>query len=112
MPRTTLPHRSRHDTAAQIAAQFRYARFTPERYNRDRALMVGVDQAPCVTFKQFRDLARRRGWSIVWVAGQMRGEVEDQKHTAERIMKTGPAETLIPYTSLLVLYNRGVANVA
>jgi hypothetical protein len=46
---------------AAIVAQFRYARFTLEDYNRDRTLMLRVDEAPCITFGQFRTLAKRQG---------------------------------------------------
>jgi hypothetical protein len=49
---------------APIAAQFRYASFTREDYNRDVALMERVDHAPCITFNQFRALAKRQGWTV------------------------------------------------
>lgn len=56
-------------TKAPIVSQFRYSRFTGEDYNRDVALMECVDRAPCITFGQFRILAKRQGWTVIsWLA--------------------------------------------
>jgi len=91
---------------APIVAQFRYARFTVEDYNRDRVLMARVDQASCVTFGQFRILAKRQGWTVDSLAAFVKGELDEPKRTIERILKTGQAETVIPYTCLLQLYEK------
>jgi hypothetical protein len=91
---------------ASVVAQFRYARFTPEDYLRDQALMRQVDAAPCITFKQFRDVAKREGWTIEFLVEQVRGEIDEPKRTMERILKTGPADTVIPYGCLLELYQK------
>jgi hypothetical protein len=97
---------------APIAAQFRYASFTREDYNRDVALMERVDHAPRITFNQFRALAKRRGWTVDSLAVVVKGELDEAKRTIERILKTGPAETVIPYTCLIELYLKATAKPA
>jgi hypothetical protein len=92
--------------------QFRYSRFTPEDYTRDQMLMRAVDQAPCVTFGQFRILAKRQGWSVDSLAAFVKGELDEPKRTLERILKTGPADTVIPYTFLIELYQKAIAKPA
>jgi hypothetical protein len=94
---------------ASVVAQFRYARFTPEDYLRDQALMRQVDAAPCITFKQFRDVAKREGWTIEFLVEQVREEIDEPKRTMECILKTGPADTVIPYTCLIQLYEKATA---
>ena len=89
-----------------IVAQLRYARFALEDYNRDRALLTRVDQAPHVTFGQFRHVAKQQGWTVDSLAAFIKGELDEPKRTIERILKTGPAETVIPYTCLIELYQR------
>ena len=96
-------------TKALIVEQFRYDRFTVENYNRDRALMSQVDRAPCATFGQFRIVAKRQGWTVDYLAAFVKGELDEPKRTLERILKTGPAETLIPYSCLITLYQQATA---
>jgi hypothetical protein len=91
---------------APIVEQFRYARFNAEDYNRDVALMTQVDEAPCITFNQFMILAKRHGWTVDSLADHVRGAIEEPKQTMERILKTGPADTVIPYGCLLELYQK------
>ena len=97
---------------APIIAQFRCARFTTEDYNRDVALMECVDRDPCITFNQFQALAKRRGWTVDFLAAFVKGELDEPKRTIERILKTGPAETVIPYTCLIELYLKATAKLA
>jgi hypothetical protein len=98
--------------AAHVLAQFRYARFTPEDYNQDRALMVQVDQAPCITFGQFRHEAKQQGWTVDSLTAFVKGELDEPKRTVERILKTGSATTVIPYTCLIDLYQKATATPA
>jgi hypothetical protein len=95
-----------------IVAQFRYARFTLEDDNRDVALMEGVDQALCITFNQFRALAKHQGGAVDLLASFVKGEMDEPKRTTERILKTGPVETVIPYTCLIELYQKATAKPA
>lgn len=94
---------------APIVAQFCYARFIIENYNRDAALMERVDRSPCITFNQFRHVAKQQGWTVDSLATFVKGELDEPKRTLERILKTGPAETVIPYTCLIELYQRTTA---
>jgi hypothetical protein len=43
------------------------------------------------------------------LAALVKGELEEPKRTVERILKTGPAETVIPYTCLIELYKKAAA---
>jgi hypothetical protein len=89
--------------------QFRYSRFTPEDYTRDQMLMRAVDQAPWVTFGQFRILAKRQGWTVVSLVAFVKGELDEPQRTLEHILKTGAAETVIAYTCLIELYQMATA---
>jgi hypothetical protein len=104
--RSTLPQRSHNEITAQLTSQLRHARFTVEDYNRDRTLMLRVDEAPCITFGQFRQVAKQQGWTVESLAAFVKGGLDESKRTIERILKTGPAETVIPYTCLIELYQK------
>jgi hypothetical protein len=105
---TPAPH-SRNEIASQVAAQFKHSRFTREQYLIDQALMKHVDQAPCITFKQFRDVAKREGWTVERLTALVKGALDEPKRTLERILKTGPADTVIPYTCLIQLYQQATS---
>ena len=100
---------TRQDRAAHIAAQFRYARFTSEGYLRDQALMRRIDATPCITFGDFRTLAKREGWTVDTLVAEARGEIDEPKRTLEHILKSGPVTTVIPYTCLIRLYQKTTA---
>jgi hypothetical protein len=68
-----------------------------------------VDQAPCITFGQFRVLAKRQGWTVDSLAAFVKGGIDSSQRTLERILKTGPADTVIPYTCLIELYQKAKA---
>ena len=91
---------------ASIVAQFHYSQFTVEDYQRDQALMRGIDAAPCITFNQFRHVAKPHGWTIDFLTALVKGELDEPKRTVERILKTGPVDTVIPYTCLIELYQK------
>jgi hypothetical protein len=71
--------------------------------------MRAVDQAPCITFSQFRALVKRQDWTVDFLADQVRGEIDEPKRTIERILKIGPAATVIPYTCLIQLYQQATS---
>jgi hypothetical protein len=100
---------TRQERAEHIRAQFRDARFTPEGYLKDQALMRAVEAAPCITFRQFRDVAKREGCTVERLTAFVKGELDEPKRTMERILKTGPADTVIPYTCLIQLYEKATA---
>lgn len=58
--------------------------------------MKHVDQAPCITVKQFRGVAKREGWTVDSLTALVKGELDEPKRTIERILKTSPADTVIP----------------
>ena len=83
MSRNVFPPRSTQHIAAQVAAQFHHARFTPENYLRDQALRRQVDAAPCITFKQFRDVAKREGWTVERLTALVKSGLDEPKRTIE-----------------------------
>ena len=89
---------------ASIVAQFRYARFNAENYNRDVALMCAVDQAPCITCGQFRVAAKQQGWTEEHLVKLCHGNIDEPTRTVKRILETNPPDTVIPYTCLIALY--------
>jgi hypothetical protein len=97
---------------APVVSQFRYARFAVEDYNLDRTLMTRVDEALCVTFGRFRHVAKQQGWTVESLAAFVKGELDEPKRRMERILKTGPVETVIPYTCLIELYQKATAKPA
>jgi len=74
--------------------------------------MSQVDQTSCITFNQFRHVAKQRGWTIDSLTVLVKGELDEPKRTIERILKTGPTETVIPYTCLIELYQKATATPA
>jgi hypothetical protein len=58
---------------APIVDQFRYARFTLEDCTSDKAMMARVDRAPCITFGQFRHVAKQQGWTAEHLAKPAHG---------------------------------------
>lgn len=107
--RSTLPQRSRNEIIAQLASQFRYARFTPGDYLKDQALMRAVDKAPCITCGQFRAVAKRQGWTEDDVVAQCRGQIDELGRTIHRIMVTNPADTVIPYACMIEMYQKATS---
>jgi hypothetical protein len=109
--RTTIPARSRADIAGQLASQFKYGSFGQQDYLRDRALHCAIDEAPQVTNAMFRQRAKQRGWSLEWLAEQVKGVVESPAATIRRVMGLADPTTVIPYPVLIDLY-RGQAQAA
>jgi hypothetical protein len=86
MPRlhvSPLSARTKEQIAAQIRAQFRYAKFTPVDYLNDQALTRAIDLGKPVTVKQFRALVRKHRWSEAWLIVC----VEDELPYADRAVK-------------------------
>jgi hypothetical protein len=73
-----------------------------------------VQQAPCITFGQFRQAARQQGWSPEWLLEQVRGELEQPTEVLRRVLHGATvngrhellAEVVLPYACLIRLYQR------
>jgi hypothetical protein len=65
-----------------------------------------MDHAPCITFGQFRLVAKQREWSLAFLHETVRAEIERPTETLTRILRSGPRETVIPYTVLIELYHK------
>src|SRR6266487_1177920 len=90
-----LPPRTQEQIAAQLRAQFRYARFSPQDYVSDWAFQRAVDQAPTITAKQFRELAKRREWSEAFVVEQCKADLDRPTQTIRWYLTQCAADTVI-----------------
>jgi hypothetical protein len=61
---------------------------------------------------QCRALANRQDWTVDFPAAFVKGEMGEPKRTIERILQTGPVESVIPYTYLIELYQNATAKPA
>jgi len=53
-----------------------------------------------------------RSGTLDSLAAIVKGELDELRRTVERILKTGPADTVIPYTCLIELYQTATAKPA
>jgi hypothetical protein len=75
-----------------------------------------VDHAPCITFGQFRQVAKQGGWSLEWLLEQSKGELDRPTETLRRIvygaMVDGKHDLLtdvvLPYGCLIRVYQRAM----
>jgi hypothetical protein len=109
MPRlhvSPLPPRTKAQSAAQIRAQFRYARFSPQDYLKDQALIRAIDLGKPVTVKQFRALVRKHRWSEAWLITCVEDDLPYADRLVHRLLHEDAAgSTAIP-RPLLTLYWR------
>jgi hypothetical protein len=84
-------------------------------YSEQREVLhQAVENASCITFGQFRHLAKQRGWSIVWLVEQVKSEIDKPTDTLRRIMHGAMvdgkhhllADVVLPYSCLIALYQR------
>ena len=109
MPRLHVsPPRTKAQIAAQVRAQFQYARFSPQDYMSDWAFQRAVDQAPIITAKQFRELAKRREWSEAWLVEQCKAELDRPTQTIRWYLTQCPAETVLAHRCLTDLYVKAI----
>jgi hypothetical protein len=47
-----------------------------------KVLQQAVEKAPCITFGQFRHVAKQRGWLIAWLVEQAKGEIDRPTDTS------------------------------
>ena len=88
--------------------------FAPEPQEQQEILQQAVEKAPCITFGQFRSLARHRGWTVEWLREQVAGEIDQPTETLRRVMHGALvngkhqllADTVVPYRCLIALYQR------
>ncbi len=107
MPRlhvSTIPPRTKEQIAAQIRAQFRYARFSPQDYVRHWAFHRAIDLAPIITAKQFRELAKRRKCSEAFLVEPCKAELDCPTQTIRWYLTQCRAETIISHCCLTDLY--------
>jgi hypothetical protein len=73
-----------------------------------------VENAPCITYGQFRQVAKQRDWSIDRLVDQVKGKIDAPTDTLRRIMHGAQvdgkhqllADVPLPYTCLIELYQR------
>ena len=64
-----------------------------------------------VSYSEFAQLARRRGWTAAFLAERFRGKIEQPREFFERILAGSSkcqnlSASLIPYRSVLEFYQR------
>ncbi len=108
MPRLHVsPPRTKEQIAAQIRAQFRYAKFTPEDYLKDQALMHRIDRAKTpITVKDFRRLARKHQWSEGWLIACIEDDLHHADRAVKRVLHDEPEGSTVIPRPLLDLYYR------
>jgi hypothetical protein len=85
---------------------------------------AAVEQAPCITFGQFRKVARQREWSLEWLVEQCKAELDRPTDTIRRVLEGARveghqqggkwvtpywddmSEVVLPYRCLIALYQR------
>jgi hypothetical protein len=73
-----------------------------------------VEKAHCITFGQFRHVAKQRGWTFEWLLEQVKGELDKPTDTLRRVMHRAMvdgkhqllADMVLPYACLIELYQR------
>jgi hypothetical protein len=84
-------------------------------YSEQREVLPqAVENAPCITFGQFRHVAKQQEWSIVWLVDQVKGEIDTPTDTVRRIVHGTVvdgkhqllADRVLPYRCLIELYQR------
>jgi hypothetical protein len=83
-----------------------------------------IAQAPCVTFRAFRQVAKQRGWSLAWLVEQCKADLDRPTDIIRRVLEgarveghrdgdtwvapywADMAEVALPYPCLLALYQR------
>jgi hypothetical protein len=83
-----------------------------------------VSEAPCVTFREFRKVAKPHEWSLEWLVEQCKAELDRPTDTIRRVLEgarveghwqgekwVAPywddmAEVVLPYRCLIALYQR------
>ena len=76
---------------------------------RHTILQAAIDQAPCITFGQFRKVARPREWSLEWLVERCKPEIERPTDTIRRVLEGARvegnwddmADVMLPYRCLL-----------
>jgi hypothetical protein len=83
-----------------------------------------MNQAPCVTFREFRKVAEQHAWSLEWLVEQCKAVLDRPTDTIRRVLDgarveghweggtwvaphwDGMAEVVVPYRCLIDLYQR------
>jgi len=100
------------------------AKKTMDDRQRCAISQAAIEQAPCITFGQFRKVARRRGWSLEWLVEQSKAELDRPTDTIRRVLEGARVEghregerwvapywddmteVVLPYRRLIELYQR------
>ena len=63
----------------------------PEQSGQREVLQQAVEKVHCITFCQFRHVAKQRGWSIAWLVEQVKGEIDKPTDPCQ-----GPCSSWLP----------------
>jgi len=61
-----------------------------------------------ISYNQFAQLARRRGWTAAYLGERFRGRVENPQEFFNHVLQARHAGTVIPYRSVIKFYRQQV----
>jgi hypothetical protein len=70
-----------------------------------------IDQAPCITFAQVRDLAARKGMTLDDLVERFRGALDRPREVFTRLLDKRHGKVVIPYGAVIAWYQRATAPV-
>jgi hypothetical protein len=70
---------------------------------------LAIDQAPCVTFREFRKVVKQREWSLEWLVEQSKADLNRPPDTIRRVPEGAwvegywddMADVVLPYRCLI-----------
>ena len=85
-----------------------------EELEQREVMQQTVEEAPYITFGQFRQVANQRRWTFGWLLEQVKDEIEKPTDTVRRILHGAlvngkhdmVADVVIPYPCLIELYQQ------
>src|SRR5262245_4439462 len=85
-----------------------------EQQEQQEVSQQAIEKAPCITYGQFRQVAKRGGWTFGCLLKQVKDEIDKPTDTLRRVMHGSLvdgkhdmlADTVLPYTCLIELYQQ------
>ena len=57
-----------------------------EKIEQREVSQQAVEEASCITFGQFRQVVKQRGWTVGWLLEQVKDEIDKPTDTLRRAM--------------------------
>jgi hypothetical protein len=82
-----------------------------EESHEHGVLQSAIEQAPCITFAQVRDLALKQGLTMRDLVAQFQEDVERPREVFARVWDTRLAGVVMPYWAVIQWYQKATAPV-